>query len=98
MEDLALFVGTIAARLRRGSMRALDPLRLVRPGLLGFVSVSLNWVGVTVVGDWIKDFCLVLHLLRLRTRRPAFSLGGEKASAKRDLSGGNASLDARVAR
>ena len=62
-----------------------DPLKSVRPGLLGFVSVSLKWVEGTCVGDWIKEFCLVPHSLRLLTRSPAFSLGGEKASAKRDL-------------
>ena len=39
MEDLALFIGTIAARLRRGSVRVWDPLRLVRPGLLGVVGI-----------------------------------------------------------
>ena len=35
VEDLALFVGTIAARLRRGSVWALDPLELVRPAEAG---------------------------------------------------------------
>ena len=42
MEDLALFVGTIAARLRRGSVRGWDPLKLVRPGLLGVVGIPLS--------------------------------------------------------
>ena len=36
----------------------------------------------------MREFCFLLHSLRLLTRSPAFSLGGEKASAKRDLEGG----------
>ena len=42
MRSLALIVGTIAARLRRGSVGLSDPLKLVRPGLLGFVGIPLK--------------------------------------------------------
>ena len=47
MELLALFARTIAARLRRGSVGALDPLRLVRPAQAGFCWDSDK------VGQWI---------------------------------------------
>ena len=33
----------------------------------------------------VRLFCLVLHLIAIVYPAPAFSLGGEKASAKRDL-------------
>ena len=80
-----------SSRKAAGSLPVLFVASFIASGEMRFFWSYIAW-------GMVRKFCFVLLSLRLLTRRPAFSLGGEKASAKRDLSGGNASLDARVAR
>ena len=53
MRSLAPFVGTVAARLRRGSVKSSDPLKLVRPAQAGCCWDSTKSVsgGFFVWGD-----------------------------------------------
>ena len=93
---LILF-GLVAARLRRGSVGALDPCLLVRPGLLGFVGIPLKWVGGTFVGDGAV-ILFGASFVAIAYREPSLLSRRREGFGEERPFSGNASLGARVAR